>query len=195
MQASAKDLASSNGQKQLQASQRVHNRNSPTSQQQKPLSASAKFSSSNNAVGRTRSSSSAKLKRSSSSSTSSTAVAVNTVDELIQGFKDGINFSPAIDYFVQSKRLKVLFFNCFVLNGLLFLGSIFVLDYIAPRIFGSEQELGNGSFAFRLLYETLKNVPYNHVQVVKKISHTISLKGVMARSIVSCFLLSLFILA
>ncbi|KAL9643367.1 hypothetical protein ABK040_014820 [Willaertia magna] len=56
-------------------------------------------------------------------------------DNMLRGLKDALAFSKAIDLFAQSKTLKNLFIQCFILNGCLFIGSIIFLDYIATPLF------------------------------------------------------------
>ncbi|KAL0486309.1 etoposide-induced protein [Acrasis kona] len=54
-----------------------------------------------------------------------------------KGFKDAVNLSSTVNFFVKSDKLQKLFVQCFLLNGAIFVGSVVILDYLAAPIFVS----------------------------------------------------------
>jgi len=69
--------------------------------------------------------------------------------QLYRGWKDATNISHAIQIFARSPKLQKIFVSCFLLNGLIFIGSILILDYMIYPLFryGIQQTSSITSFS------------------------------------------------
>eukprot|EP01080_Neovahlkampfia_damariscottae_P002408 gene2408-2872_t len=83
----------------------------------------------------------------------------NSSDRMfVQGFFDASNFYESIKVFLVSRRLKNLFLQCCLLNGVIFTGSVLFLDYFAQP-FLSFQEVDKFLKVFELSKMILWVIP------------------------------------
>jgi hypothetical protein len=64
---------------------------------------------------------------------------------VLQGVRDSLRLDATLVFFLSSVTVRVRAAQCLLLNGLIFLGSIFLADYVWAPLLGKILELSGGS--------------------------------------------------
>ena len=60
---------------------------------------------------------------------------MEAIQHLFRGFRDACQFQAVIKFFVRSKRLQSLFYQSFILNGVIFGLSVVLIDYVLTPLY------------------------------------------------------------